>query len=245
MSTPHNKASESDVAKTVLLPGDPLRAEYIANNFLENAKKITDVRNMFGFTGTYNGKPITVMGSGMGGPSCGIYSYELFKFYNVDRIIRIGTAGGLQPHLIPGDLVFATTASTDSAWANQYKLPGTFSPSVDYPMLQAAVESATKRNISHYVGGVFSSDCFSDYSALYEVTNAPSWKPWARMGVLAHDMETYALYSTAAWTGKRALSILTHTDSCVDPKLFLSDEQRMPALEKMFLVALDVATQEN
>ena len=128
MSTPHNSAQPGDIAPSVLLPGDPLRAKYVAEKYLTGAKQITGVRNMLGFTGMYGNTPVTVMGSGMGGPSCGIYSYELFSFYNVEQIIRIGTAGGLAQNLKVGDLVFAMTASTDSNWAHQYNLNGSFSP---------------------------------------------------------------------------------------------------------------------
>lgn len=246
MATPHNAASAGDIAETVLLPGDPLRAEYIANNYLKDARKVTDTRNMLGFTGFYtdargNKTSITVMGSGMGGPSCGIYSYELFKFYNVNQIIRIGTAGGLQGFLKPGDLVLAITASTDSNWARQYALPGTFSPTADYELLSNAVDAANEHGYHHYEGGVFSSDYFSEYNALNEVTGKNSWEPWARMGCLVQDMETYALYSNAAWLGKKALSILTHTDSCVNVEEHLPYENRIPALEPMFITALETA----
>lgn len=240
MATPHNRANPGDIAKTVLLPGDPLRAKYVAEKYLDDVREVTGVRNMLGFTGTYKGIPVTVMGSGMGGPSCGIYSYELFTVYGVERIIRIGTSGGLQEHLEPGDLVFALTASTDSAWAHQYHLSGTFSPCADYPMFEQAVHSATDHGYRYAAGGVFSSDLFSDYDASNETTGEQSWAPWARMGILAQDMETYALYSTANWLGKRAFSIITMTDSCVTGKS-LADDQRLTALEPMFQVALDIA----
>jgi len=240
MPTPHNKANPGDIAKTVLLPGDPLRAKYVAEKYLTDVKEITSVRNMLGFTGNYNGIPVTVMGSGMGGPSCGIYSYELFSIYGVERIIRIGTSGGLQKELEPGDLVFALTASTDSAWAHQYHVSGTFSPCGDYQMLEKAVTSAKEHNYRYTAGGVFSSDLFSEYDASNETTGKPSWAPWARMGILAQDMETYALYSTANWLGKKAFSIITMIDSCVTGKS-LADDQRLTALEPMFQVALDIA----
>lgn len=261
MATPHNAAKVGEIAQTVLLPGDPLRAKHIAENYLQNTRQFTSVRNMLGFTGEWKDPDtaetvtISVMGSGMGGASCGIYSYELYHFYGVKNIIRIGTSGGLQPELNPGDLVFALTSSTDSGWANQYGLPGTYSPSADYLMLESAVSSARKRGYAFHAGGVFSSDCFSEYNALNEITGKNSWAPYARMGILAQDMETYALYSTAAWLGKRALSILTHTDSCVrttgnEPgmthvdsmdQVCLPAEKRLSALEPMFRVALDTA----
>lgn len=250
MSTPHNNAEAGDIAETVLLPGDPLRAQYIAEKYLTDVRRFSAIRNMLGFTGNYrseDGKtvPVSVMGSGMGGPSCGIYSYELYSFYGVKNIIRIGTSGGLQDFLEPGDLVFAMTASTDSAWADQYKLPGTFSPCGDFRLLSKAAETAESHGYRYFTGGIFSSDYFSDYCALNEVTGKPSWAPWARMGCLVQDMETYALYSNAAWLGKSALSIVTHTDSCVIPEKHLSYENRIPELEKMFVTALETAAKAS
>ncbi len=235
MATPHNAATAIQVAKTVLLPGDPVRARYIAEHFLKDAEQVTAVRNMLGFTGTWNGTPVTVMGSGMGGPSAGIYSYELFHLYGVEKIIRIGTAGGLQPGIRVGDIVFALTASTDSNYAYQYRLPGTYSPSADFSLLEKAIASARNHSIPFHAGGVFSSDLFSEYNALGP---EESWKPWARMGCLVQDMETYALYCNAAWLGKKALSILTHTDSCITGE-GLPAERRMIALHNMFTVALE------
>ncbi|MCQ2594532.1 MAG: purine-nucleoside phosphorylase [Treponemataceae bacterium] len=238
MSTPHNSAQPGDIAPSVLLPGDPLRAKYVAEKYLTGAKQITGVRNMLGFTGMYGNTPVTVMGSGMGGPSCGIYSYELFSFYNVEQIIRIGTAGGLAQNLKVGDLVFAMTASTDSNWAHQYNLNGSFSPCGDFELLNKAVEFARKKNFGYAVGSVFSSDLFSQYDASNQTTGEESWRPWARMGCLAQDMETFALYSTASWLKKRALSILTHTDSCINNE-HLPAEKRLSALEPMFETALN------
>ena len=237
MPTPHNEATSDQIAKTVLLPGDPLRAEYIAKCYLHDSIQITGVRNMLGFTGTWKGVPVTVMGSGMGGPSAGIYSYELFSQYSVDSIIRIGTAGGLQSYLPVGAVVFALTASSDSNYAYQYRLPGTYSPCTDFGLLEKAVDAAKKKSIPFYAGPVFSSDLFSSYNALGP---EESWKPWARMGCLVQDMETYALYCNAAWLKKKALSILTHTDSCITGD-GLPVEDRMTALHSMFEIALDVA----
>lgn len=237
MSTPHNAASVIEIAKTVLLPGDPLRAQYIAQKYLPDAVQITGVRNMLGFTGTWKGKPITVMGSGMGGPSAGIYSYELYQLYGVEKIIRIGTAGGLQPYLGIGDLVFALAASTDSNYAYQYRLPGSYAPCADFSLLEKAVAAARSNGLPFHAGPVFSSDLFSEYNALGP---EESWKPWARMGCLVQDMETFALYCNAAWLGKKALSILTHTDSCVTRE-GLQSEKRMTALHNMFTVALEAA----
>lgn len=155
MATPHNKAELHDIAPVVLLPGDPLRAQYVAEQYLENSRQVTGVRNMLGFTGTYQGIPVSVMGSGMGGPSAGIYSYELFSFYGVERIIRIGTAGGLQENTKPGTLVFAMTASTDSRFGYQYQLPGTYSPCASFSLFQKAVEIAQKNKMLFTAGGVF------------------------------------------------------------------------------------------
>jgi purine-nucleoside phosphorylase len=241
MPTPHNSAQKEDIAQTVLLPGDPLRARYIAETRLSDAVSITAVRNMLGFTGTWNGIPITVMGSGMGGASAGLYAYELFALYGVKKIIRIGTAGGLQKTLEPGDLVFALTASTDTNYAYQYQLPGTYSPSADFSLLETAVAAARRHGYSFRAGPVFSSDMFSSYNALGAQA---SWEPWARMGCLVQDMETYALYCTASYLRAQALSILTHTDSCTTGKS-LPDNDRMAALEPMFTVALETAATLN
>lgn len=208
--TPHNSARKGQIAETVLLPGDPLRARYIAENYLSDAELVTSVRGMEGWTGNYNGKKVTVMGSGMGSASCGLYSYELYKFYDVENIIRIGTAGGYQEFMETGDLVFAMTSSTDSNYAGQYELPGTFSPSGSFELLEKAVSYARENKIRFHVGGIFSSDYFSQYNARgWE----RAWKPWARMGCLAQDMETYALYCNAAFLGKKALSIVTNVHS--------------------------------
>lgn len=230
----HINGAVGDIASTVLLPGDPERAYWVASTFLDEAKEVTNVRGMRGFTGFYKGAKVSVMGSGMGSPSVGIYSYELFTHYKVDSIIRIGTCGGFRSEMNLGDLIFPLTASTDSRWAHQYNLNGTYSPSVDYSLLEKALLIAKKHNYFSYVGMVFSSDLFSSYNALGE----ESWKNWAKMGALAQDMETYALYSTAAYLNKRALSILTMTDNCVTNTSF-ADEKRMEAARSMALVALE------
>ncbi len=237
MPTPHNSAKKGEIAGVVLLPGDPLRAEYLASTLLPDSVRVTAVRGMLGFTGTFRGVGVTVMGSGMGGPSAGIYAHELFDHYGVDTILRIGTAGGLRAGLPLGSLVLAMTASTDSNYASQFRLPGSFSPSCDFSLLEAAVASARARRLAFSVGPVFSSDFFSEYNALGP---EQAWKPWSRMGCLAQDMETYALYCVASRFGRRALSLLTHTDSCVDGTGLPSDS-RLDALSPMFDVALDVA----
>lgn len=235
--TPHNAARSGDFAPFVLMPGDPLRAEHLARTRLSDVRKVTGVRNMLGFTGTWKGKPVSVMGSGMGAPSMGIYSFELFRFYDVERIVRIGTCGGLTPDIEVGDLVFAMTASTDSAWAAQYELPGTFSPAADYGMLESAVASARARGYRHWAGGILSSDVFSLYSAL---PDERGWKKWADMGCAATDMECYSLYCNAAYLHRRALTILTCSDSNVTRRE-LSAAERQTMLEGMFDVALDLA----
>ena len=234
--TPHNTARKGDIAPAVLMPGDPLRAQYIAETRLENARKVTGVRNMFGFTGVFGGKDVTVMGSGMGGPSMGIYSFELFAFYGVERIIRIGTCGGMTADIDIGDLVIAMTASSDSNYAHQYDLKGSFSPCADFSLLEKAVSAARKREIRHWVGGIFSSDVFSLYSALPE---DKGWRKWAEMGCAATDMECYALYCNAAYLKKKALTLLTCSDSNISRKE-MSPAERQTSLGAMFDVALDL-----
>ncbi len=238
MATPHNSAARGQIAETVLLPGDPNRARFVAREFLTESEEVTNVRGIPGYTGLWRGAKVSVMASGMGGPSAGIYSYELYSFFGVERIIRIGTAGGLRDSLEPGDLVFAVSASTDSNYARQYSLPGTFSPCADYSLLERAVAVARSTGVSFSVGQVFSSDYFSEYNALGPDA---SWKTWARAGCVAQDMETYALYCNASWLGKSALSILTHTDSCATGKSIPPD-RRQSCLEPMIRVALEIAT---
>ena len=179
--TPHNRAMKGDMAKIVLAPGDPLRARLVAEKFLDQGRLVTDVRNVLGYTGFYKGKEVSVLSTGMGGPSIGIYSYELYNEYDVEAIIRIGTCGGLQKEVGVGDLVFAMTASTDSAWAHQYNLKGTLSPCCDSSLLLASMRAAQLKGFAHHTGMVFSSDLFSSYNALGE----DSWNQWARVGALA------------------------------------------------------------
>lgn len=231
--TAHNNAKAGDFAKTVLMPGDPLRAKYIAENFLTDAVLVNNVRGVNGYTGLYNGKRVSVMASGMGMPSMGIYSYELFKFYDVDNIIRIGTAGSLQPDLKIRDLAIAMGACTDSNYAAQYELPGTFAPIASFDLLRKAVDQAEKMgNISYKVGNVASSDVF--YS------ERPTMEAWQKMGVLAVEMETAALYMNAARTGKNALTICTISDSLVTGEVTTSEE-RQTSFADMMKVALEIA----
>lgn len=231
--TPHIAAKEGDFAKTVLMPGDPLRAKYIAETFLTDAVLVNNVRGVNGYTGLYNGKRVSVMASGMGMPSMGIYSYELFKFYDVENIIRIGTAGSLHPDLKIRDLAIAMGACTDSNYAAQYNLPGTFAPIASFELLRKAVDQVEKMgNIGYKVGNVASSDVF--YS------DRPTTEAWQKMGVLAVEMETAALYMNAARTGKNALTICTISDSLVTGEVTTSEE-RQTSFADMMKVALEIA----
>jgi len=232
MSTPHNEAKKGDFAKTVLMPGDPLRAKYIAEHFLENVKQVNGVRNMLAFTGTYKGKPVSVMGGGMGMPSIGIYSYELYSKYDVEQIIRIGSAGSYSPDCELFDIVIAQGACTNSNWAHQYDLPGTWSAICDYDLLRKAVESCEKNNYRFHVGNILSSDTF------YEPTN-DTWKKWAKMGCLAVEMESYALYANAAILGKKALCLLTISDSFITHQETTAEE-RQNSFTNMMKVALSL-----
>jgi len=230
--TPHNGAKKGEIAKTVSMPGDPLRAKYIAETYLENPVKVTSVRNMLGFTGTYKGKEISVMGGGMGMPSMGIYSYELYHFYDVDQIIRIGSAGSLQDKVELMDVVIAMGACTDSNYAYQYGLPGTFAPIADYELLSKAAEAAGKQGRKVVVGNVLSSDIF--YNADSGVNDK-----WRNMGVLAVEMETAALYMNAAAAGKKALCMLTISDLVFGEEK-LSAEERQLGFGKMIEIALEL-----
>ncbi len=234
--TPHNKALPGDIAKTVLMPGDPLRAKYVAEKYLSDVKEFSTVRNMFGYTGKWKGRNISVMGSGMGCPSIGIYSFELFSHYGVENIIRIGTCGGLLPEIEVGDILFAQASSTDSNFAAQYNLNGTYSACADYGLLEKGVRLAREHNFRHWVGNIFSSDIFS----LYHASGSDNWKKWADMGCAGTDMESYALYCTAAYLKKKALTILTCSDSNVTLKGLNADE-RQTALGNMFTIGLEFA----
>ncbi|HAN21551.1 MAG: purine-nucleoside phosphorylase [Clostridiales bacterium GWF2_36_10] len=229
MPTPHNKAGVNQIASTVFMPGDPLRAEYISKNYLTDAVKVTEVRNMYGFTGKYNGKDVTVMGHGMGMPSVGIYTYELYNFYNVDNIIRIGSAGGLADDVNLRDLVIGMGACTDSNFAWQYGLPGTFAPIADFSLLQKAVASAEKLNVNVKVGNIISTDVFYSPKEANE--------KWRSMGVLAVEMEAAALYMNAAKSGKKALCICTISDHLFKEEQ-LSVEERQTGFDDMIKVAL-------
>lgn len=233
MPTPHNNAKKGDFAKTVLFPGDPLRAKYIAETFLENVRQVNTVRNMFAYTGTYQGKEVSVMGSGMGMPSLGIYAHELYTQYGVENIIRVGSCGAYSKNCKLFDVIIAQGASTNSAWAHQYDLPGTFSALADFSLLKKAYDKALELNINPHVGNILSSDIF--YNDRPEV-----WKNWARMGILAVEMETYALYCIAASLNKKALTILTVSDSFIFSEETTA-EQREKSFKDMMKIALEIA----
>ena len=214
------------------MPGDPLRAKFIAETFLDEPRLVNNVRGVQGYTGTYKGVPVSVMASGMGMPSIGIYSYELFTQYDVDNIIRVGSAGALQKELKLGSIVAGMGACTNSNYAAQYRLGGTFAPIADFKLLSAAVESAKELGIEMPVGNLYSSDTFYDASA--------SSLKWAEMGVLAIEMEAAALYCNAAYTKKRGLSICSVSDNIVTGEE-LSPEQRQTGFTNMMKLALETA----
>lgn len=231
--TPHIEANYGDIAPIVLMPGDPLRAKFIAENYLDSYKCINTVRNMLGYTGTYKGKDISVMGSGMGMPSMGIYSYELYNFYGVESIIRIGTAGGISDSVKLRDVVIAMGACTNSNYADQYKLSGLFSPIADFDMLIKAYGFAKDKGASALVGNILSSDVFYN-------DDEDSLKGFQKMGVLAVEMEAVALYMNAARAGKKALCILTISD-CPFRGESLSSQERQVGFTQMMEIALATA----
>lgn len=233
MSTPHNSANKGDIAKIVLMPGDPLRAQYIAENFLDNPVCFNRVRGMLGFTGIYKGKPVSVMGHGMGNASIGIYSYELYHHYDVDYIMRVGSAGALHDDLELKDIVLAQGACTDSNYADQYDLPGTYCPIADFGMLRTAADTADQLGIKYMVGNVSASDHF--YS-MYK-NGADKWKS---MGVLGLEMESAALYMNAAEAHKKALTILSISDHIYTGEQ-LSPEERQTGFNNMIRLALETA----
>ncbi|MDY5943214.1 MAG: purine-nucleoside phosphorylase [Oscillospiraceae bacterium] len=232
MPTPHNSAVKGDFAKTVLMPGDPLRAKFIAETFLDEPRLVNNVRGVQGYTGAYKGVPVSVMASGMGMPSIGIYSYELFTQYDVDNIIRVGSAGAIRADLKLGSIVAGMGACTNSNYAAQYGLNGTFAPIADFALLSAAVESAKELGLAMPVGNLYSSDTFYDASG--------SSLKWAELGVMAIEMEAAALYCNAAYTKKRGLSICSISDNIVTGEE-LSPEARQTGFADMMRVALETA----
>jgi purine-nucleoside phosphorylase len=230
--TVHINAKKGDIAETILLPGDPLRAKHIAENFLSNTKCYNTVRGMYGFTGTYKGKSISVQGTGMGMPSMGIYSYELIKEYGVKNLIRIGSCGSYQKDVCVRDVILAISASTNSKYQHQYNLPGSYAPTASFELLMKAKQAADKMNLSVKAGNVLSSDIFYD-------DDKDAWKKWAKMGVLAVEMEAAALYMNAARLKANALAILTVSDSIVTGEATTSEE-REKTLTDMIKIALEL-----
>ena len=234
MATPHNSAEKGDFAKTVLMPGDPLRAQYIAEHFLEDAKLVNNVRGVQGYTGMYKGVRVSVMASGMGVPSIGIYSHELFHDYDVDNIIRVGSIGAIAEKLKLRDVILAQAACTDSNFSHQFGLGGTLAPVADYELLETAVNVSRKSGANWVVGSVFSTDIFYN--------KAEDSLKWAEYGVLGAEMESAALYWNAAEAGKRALTICTVSDSIVTGEGLPADE-RQTSFTQMMEIALDTAVE--
>ncbi len=230
--TPHIEAKAGDFAETVLMPGDPLRAKFIAETFLTDAKLVNNVRGVNGYTGLYKGKRVSVMASGMGMPSIGIYSYELFNFYDVKNIIRVGTAGVIRPDLKVRDIVIGQGACTNSAYGSQFDLPGSFAPICSFELLQKAVQAAEKMGVTPVVGNLYSSDTFYDDSM--------GLSKWQKMGVLAVEMEAAALYMNAARAGKNALAICTISDNPFTGEATTSEERQLN-FTKMMEIALEIA----
>lgn len=234
MPTPHINAKDDDFAKVVLMPGDPVRAKWIADTFLKDYKQVTDVRGILGFTGyTANGKRLSVMASGMGMPSIGIYSHELFTHYGVETIIRVGTCGSYQKYINLKDVIISTTSSTDSSWGEQFGLHGTLSMGADFELCCSAYNHAKKMGIPFHGGNVLAADVFYDH-------DKNMWKKWAELGVLAVEMESYSLYCNAAKFHKRALCLLTVTDSFINEGKLTSDERAF-GLTRMIELAIKVA----
>ena len=231
--TPHIKATPEDFAKTVLMPGDPLRSKFIAENFLEDAVLINNVRGVFGYTGTYKGERISVMASGMGMPSMAIYSYELYNFFGVENIIRIGSIGGISDKVKIRDIIIAMGASTNSSYASQYSLPGTLAPIADYSLMRAAIEESEKIGARYHVGNILSSDTF--YGA-----DASATDKWKALGILGVEMEAAALYMNAAYAKKRALAICTVSDHLYTGEA-LDSEARQNSFLEMMEIALNTS----
>ena len=231
--TPHIKATSADFANTVLMPGDPLRSKFVAENFLKDAVLVNNVREIQGYTGTYNGVPVSVMASGMGMPSIGIYSYELFNFFGVENIIRIGSAGGLADKVQLRDIIIGMGACTNSSYQEQYNLGGNYAPVADYTLLRKTVEEAEKLGVRYHVGNMLSSDVFYHADPAFN-------DGWYKMGVLGVEMEAAALYMNAAAAGKRALAICTVSDHILRGEA-LDADARQSTFTDMMTIALNVA----
>jgi len=234
MATPHINANKGDFAKTVLMPGDPLRAKYIAETYLEDVQVVTSVRNMLGYTGLYKGRKISVMGSGMGQPSIGIYSYELYSQYDVENIIRIGSCGAYKEEVKVRDIIIVQGACSESNFVHQYNLPGHYAPLSDWGLLKRATEIADEQGKSYHVGNILSSDVF------YNANNPEAMQKWADMGVLAVEMESAALFMNAAKLNKKALCILTVSDSLITHEETTAEE-REKTFGDMMEIALEFA----
>lgn len=228
----HIAASKGQIAESVLLPGDPLRAQYIAENFLEEPVRYTDIRNMYGFTGRYKGVPVSVQGSGMGMPSMGIYSWELITEYGVQNLIRIGTAGAFTDELELGDVFLALAASTDSNYQHAFEVPGQYSPSVSWELIKKVYAASNETGIEFKAGNVVTCDVFYEFGDW--------WKKWAKMGVKAVEMETAALYMNAAYNNVNALSIISISDNFVTGAKS-TVEERQNSFTNMMKLALEAS----
>jgi len=233
MATVHIGAEKGQVAEVVLLPGDPLRAQFIAENFLTDVIQYNTVRNMFGFTGTYKGQRVSVQGTGMGGASIGIYSHELIHHYGVKKLIRVGSCGSFQEQVKVRDIVIGMSASTDSNYGIQYRLLGTFAPTASFDLLQKAVSASQQLGHQVHVGNVLTTDIFYD-------ENPDFWKPWQKMGVLAIEMEAAVLYMNAMRAGVEALAILTVSDSFITHEK-TNAQERQETFTAMMEIALQTA----
>ena len=230
--TPHNAAKYGDIARTVIMAGDPIRVKYIAENFLKDPVLYNDVRNAYGYTGTYKGKRVSVQAHGMGIPSIGIYTWDLFNFYGVQKIIRIGTCGSYKRDVKLGSIIIAQGACTDSNYGTERGIPGKFSAIADFGLLRKAVDQAEKDGLDYEVGNVMTSDVF--YNA------SPDQGMWPKLGVLAVEMEAYALYFNAAVSGKKALAILTVSDNTLTGEQ-LPAKERALGMDTMIRLALEIA----
>ncbi|UXV35757.1 purine-nucleoside phosphorylase [Staphylococcus sp. IVB6181] len=231
--TPHIQPNGAKIAKTVLMPGDPLRAKYIADNYLEDVVQFNEVRNMFGYTGTYKGKEVSVMGSGMGIPSIGIYSYELYNTFDVDTIIRIGSCGALQEDVNLYDIIIAQGASTNSNYVDQYNIPGHFAPLADFDLMVQAKNAADKLGATTHVGNILSSDTFYNADTTFN-------QQWQRMGILGIEMESAGIYLNATYAGKKSLGIFTVSDHILRDEA-TTPEERQNSFTQMMEVALEIA----
>lgn len=232
--TPHINANPDDFGKTVIMPGDPLRSKFIAENFLTDAVLVNNVRGVNGYTGFYDGKKVTVMASGMGMPSIGIYSHELFNFFGVDNIIRAGSAGSMQEDIKIRDIVIASSASTDSAYIKRFGVPGTIAPTASYPLLKRCVDNADEMKLNYHVGSVLSTDIFYNYEEFLPDSQKTTPR-WSAMGVMAVEMEAAALYLNAMKSGKNALAVCTISDSLITGECTSAEEREKSFVEMIEL----------